>query len=346
MKINAAQKCLAKKAQLLQSKFQITKDTTIFELSLEFLTPLIISESKADIPMPGLPNLDGILKFVSYYWCVKEATLDHPEMTNECLMQINQALHGNGWIDFPIPLRPIALQNPGIGQSRRVYDCSIGLPLDPKSNNVVYPIGNNFLDEDGNRLERIIDSIPLRRRSVSPWHSHRQVDLCGRQFDTSRGAYKSLDNRIYILVTKGYRFYFRGDSDCVYKLLKMMKESGIGIGKKTSLGYGQIKSVSVRQAPESVKATLGHPMTKKQKIALSVEPDTKAISLLKNIPIDELFYCCSKTINDDYNQYLFGQSNIKILSYIPVLAGYTSPNWLKNNQALVARYGSLLYSSD
>jgi len=83
---------------------------TIFELSLEFSTPLIISEAKADIPAPGLPNLDGILKFAAYYWCVKEAIVDYPEMSSEYLMQINEALHGNGWIDFPIPLRHITLQ--------------------------------------------------------------------------------------------------------------------------------------------------------------------------------------------------------------------------------------------
>jgi len=275
---------------------------------------------------------------------VKEAIVDYPEMSSEYLMQINEALHGNGWIDFPIPLRHITLQNPGIGQSRRIYDCSVGLPIDPKANKVVYPIGSDFLDEDGNRFERIIDSIPLRRRSVSPWHSHKQIDLCGKQFDTSRGAYKSLDNRIYILVTNEYRFYFRGDSNYVHKLLEIMKDNCFGIGKKSSLGYGQIKSVNVRQAPKNVKATLGHYMTKEQKIALKVEQDTKAISLLKNIPTDELFRWCSEDSKD--NQSLLGDSNPKILSYIPVLAGYAPPNWLKNNQALVARYGSLLYATN
>jgi len=36
MKINSAQKCLAKKAELLQSNYKAAEDMTIFELSLEF----------------------------------------------------------------------------------------------------------------------------------------------------------------------------------------------------------------------------------------------------------------------------------------------------------------------
>jgi len=46
MKINSAQKCLAKKAELLQSNYKAAEDMTIFELSLEFSTPLIILRQK------------------------------------------------------------------------------------------------------------------------------------------------------------------------------------------------------------------------------------------------------------------------------------------------------------
>jgi len=344
MVVATAQKYLAEKAELLGRCYHIDAQT-IFELRLELVTPLMISESKADIPVPGLPNLDGILQFAAFYWCVKEATADHPELSGDYLWQVNEALRGKNWIDFPVPLREIPIRDAGTGKSHHMYDCSVGLPVDPESGETVYPIGNDFLDAQGKRFKRVVDNIPLRRRSADPRHCHKQIELTA-QFDSKRGAHKALDNRMYHLVTNEYRFYFRGDKDWVDRLLGVMKDDGIGIGKKSSLGYGQIEQAHSHKAPhnDNVRATLGYLLTEMQKRALDVSQDTRSIALLKNIPTDELFRWCSAT-GDPNNELLLGDDAPKILSIVPSLAGYTPPHWLKGNQTLVARYGSLLYGA-
>jgi len=342
MTTTAAQTHLVNKVKSLRGYYHIDTQT-VFELRLELATPLVISESKADISVPGLPNLDGILQFAAFYWCVMEASATYPELSDDYLWQVNEALRNpdRSWIDFPIPLHEISIRNTGIGKSQRLYDCSVGLPVDPESAEVVYPIGNEFLDAQGKRLKAVVDNIPLRRRSVDPQHCHKQIALTAK-FDSRRGAHKALDNRMYHLVTGEYCFYFRGDRDWVYRLLRVMQDNGVGIGKKSGLGYGQINQIHIYPSPQ-VKPTLGYLLTTAQKEALNVSSDTRSIALLKNIPTDELFRWCAT--GDSNNQTLFGDTALKILSIVPTLAGYTPPHWLKKNQALVARYGSLLYGT-
>lgn len=339
MEIATARQHLAEKAESLERSYHID-DQTIFELRLELATPLMISAAKADVPVPGLPNLDGILQFGAFYWCVKEATAEHPDLAGDYLWQVNEALHTpqQNWIDFPIPLRQVSIRNTGTGRSPRLYDCSVGLPVDPESGEVVYPIGNDFLDAQGKRFKRVIDNIPLRRRNVDPRHCHKRIDLTA-QFDPKRGAHKSLDNRMYNLVSHEYRFYFRGDPDWVSRLLGAMRDDRVGIGKKSSLGYGQIKRICICQ-PQA-RATIGHFLTDAQKQALNVSLPTQAISLLRSVPTDELFRWCASAAPD--NQALLGYGSLRVISIVPILAGYAPPYWLKENQALVARYGSLLH---
>jgi len=330
---------LRDQADRLRQQYHIDPQA-VYELCLELATPLIIAEVKADIPVPGLPNLDGILQFAAFYWCVRETTRAHPELAQEYLWQVNEALRNPGcWIDFPIPLREIPIRNTGTGTSNRLYDCSVGLPVDPVTGETVYPVGDDFLDNRGQRFRLVVDNIPLRRRSVAPEHSHKPVGLTA-QWDPKRGAHKALDNRIYFLVTQQYRFYFRGDPTWVDRLLRTMKDDGVGVGKKSSLGYGQIRELSI--SPVSSVPTLGRPLTNAQQAALGVPLGTVSIALLKSIPVDELFRWCNAG-NEAENEALLGYCRPRILSFLPVLGGYTPPFWLKKNQTLVARYGSLLY---
>ncbi len=311
----------------------------VYKLSLELATPLIVAETKADIPVPGLPNLDGILQFAAFYWCVREATATHPELAQEYLWQVNDALRTSaGWIDFPVPLREIPIRNTGTGAAGRLYDCSVGLPVDPTTSETAYPVGDDFLDGQGRRFRPVVDDIPLRRRSVPPQHSHKPIQLTA-QLDPKRGDHKALDNRIYYLVTQKYCFYFRGDPGWVVRLLQTMRNDGVGVGKKSSLGYGQIRELCISAAP--VRSTLGWPLTPEQQSALNVPQGTRAITLLKNIPTDELFRWCNTNFPE--NAILLGNPRPAILSFVPVFGGYAPPFWLKRNQTLVARYGSLLY---
>jgi len=163
------------------------------------------------------------------------------------------------------------------------------------------------------------------------------------KLDTSRGAYKALDNRMYNSALTEYHFYFRGDPDQVQQLLETLQQDGVGIGKKSSLGYGQIQNVAIAPSsqPAGRVATFGYRLSDGQKAALGVDPATPAIVLIKNVPTDELFRRCTPPPPPD-NPGLFTSAAIRVLSLIPALAGYAPPHWLKRNQTAVAKVGSLL----
>jgi len=60
MNMALAQEHLQAKAKELEAEFNLDNGQ-IYLLELEFHTPLMISRYKTDVPMPRLPNLDGIL---------------------------------------------------------------------------------------------------------------------------------------------------------------------------------------------------------------------------------------------------------------------------------------------
>lgn len=338
MSMALAQEHLRAKADELGSKFDLANDR-VYLLELQFYTPLMISRHKTDVPVPGLPNLDGTLQYAAFYWCARACAAEHPELATHYLWQVNEAFEGQGWIDFPVPLRSVTVDHPGTDKAQRLYDCSVGLPVDPTSGMTCYPIGSELFRQDGPPLKRVVDSLPLRRRVPHPQEVHKPVSLT-RQLDTSRGATKALDNRMYTLVVNAYHFLFRGDAIWVRHLLERLQTDGVGVGKKAALGYGRISDVHVSLAGADSNATLGCSLNDKQKQKLGVDVGTHVIALLKNIPSDVLFGWCA---GGQYNTALLGSPNVKVLSIIPVLGGYTPPYWLKSRQTLVAQYGSLLY---
>ncbi len=333
-----AQEHLRANADELGSKFDLADDR-VYLLELEFYTPLMISHYKTDVPVPGLPNLDGMLQYAAFYWCARACAMEHPDLATLYLWQVNNAFESREWIDFPVPLRSVTIDHPGSGIAQRLYDCSVGLPVDPLSGATCYPVGNELLMQDGQRFKRIVDSIPLRRRVPHPEDVYKPIRLT-RQLDTGRGATKALDNRMYTLVVNAYRFLFRGDAEWVCRLLKRLQADGVGVGKKAALGYGRISDVRVSLAGVDCKATFGYSLSNEQKRTLGTDEGTHVIALLRNVPSDVLFGWCA---DGQRNEPLLGSSEVKVLSLIPVLAGYTPPYWLKSRQALVAQYGSLLY---
>jgi hypothetical protein len=338
MSITLAQEHLQAKAAELGAEFSLDDDQ-VHLLELELHTPLMISRYKADVPIPGLPNLDGMLQYAAFYWCARACAVQHPDMATYYLWQVNNAFEGNGWIDFPVPLCSVTIEHPGTSVAQRLYDCSVGMPVDPSSGVTCYPVGNDLLKQDGSQFKRVTDDIPLRRRVPHPQEVYKPIHLT-RQLDTSRGAMKALDNRMYTLIVNTYRFFFRGDADWVHCLLVQMQADGLGVGKKTALGYGRIAAIRVSLAKVDSNATLGYSLSSEQKQTLGVDTDTCVITLLKNIPSDVLFGWC---IGGQCHEPFLGSSSVKVLSLIPALAGYTPPYWLKSRQALVARPGSLLY---
>ena len=326
-----------------------TSDDTVYELRLCLRTPAIFALYKADIPTPGLPMLDGFLKFVAFRQAMGEVIQKRPDLTDDLLWQWNLALREAGrWIDFPIPIRQETL-NSGI----TIYDCSVGLPV-TESGDVLYPAGA-FFASNGNLVaypseERgPADQIALRRRSVGP--IYRPVGLTG-ELNPRSGATKALDNRIYYTLTREYAFYFRGDQNGVQALLEFAIQQEIGIGKKTSLGYGRIAEFKVR--PTDRTATLGH--------NIGIQGMDR-IALLKNVPYQELQRRCLRQSGDfvpiqrweggqwkdiltpaewDQNERLFGAREFSLGSPIETFDCYYPPYWRREGRTQVLRYGTLL----
>lgn len=325
-------------------------NNTVYELRLRLRTPGIFAMYKADVPAPGLPMLDGFLKFVAFRQAMDQVIQKTPAWTDDLLWQWNLALREEGrWIDFPIPIREETLA-PGIA----VYDCSVGLPVDPNSGQILYPAGAFFacggdLVTYPSEEKGPADSIPLRRRSADP--IYRPLELTGK-LDTRSGGTKALDNRIYFTLTGEYAFFFRGDKDGVENLLNFALQHDIGIGKKTSLGYGRIDGFEITVSSRT--STLGH--------AIGL-PDVRRIALLKNIPYQELQRRCIRETGDhvpvqrlergqwkdiltpnerSQNERLFGAREFGLAAPIETFDCYRPPYWRREGRTQVLRYGTLL----
>lgn len=318
-----------------------TSDDSVYELRLHLHTPGIFALYKADVPAPGLPMLDGFLKFVAFRLAVDQVIQDRPELTNDLLWQWNLALRDeNWWIDFPIPIREESLKS-GI----TLYDCSVGLPV-TEDGDVLYPAGA-FFACGGNLVtypsedKGPADQIALRRRSVEP--VYRPVELTVKKLDTQSGSTKALNNRIYYTLVREYAFYFRGDSEGVRQLLNFAIQHDIGIGKKTTLGYGRIAGFEIR--PTNFTATLGHDLH---------IPGMAQIALLKNVPYLEMQRRCvpgpSKYMpkdplsqkERDQNERLFGSRELRLASPLEAFDCYRPPYWRREGRTQVLRYGTLL----
>ena len=326
-------------------------DDTVYELRLYLRTPGIFALYKADIPAPGLPMLDGFLKFLAFRQAMAEVVQARPDLSNDLLWQWNLALREAGrWIEFHIPIREETL-NVDIA----IYDCSIGLPV-TQDGNVLYPAGAFFVCE-GNLVTYPseetgpAEQIALRRRSVEP--IHRPIELTVKKLDTQSGSTKALDNRIYYALTRKYVFYFRGDKGGVEQLLNFAIQHDIGIGKKTTLGYGRIAGFEIQ--PTNLTATLGH--------CLNI-PGMSQIALLKNVSYQEMQRRCVREQGDyvplkkldehgnwidiltpdewRQNERLFGARELGLASPIETFDCYRPPYWRREGRTQVLRYGTLL----
>lgn len=315
-------------------------DETVYELHLRLRTPGIFALYKADIPAPGLPMLDGFLKFVAFRRALTQVTQTRPDLTNELLWQWNVALRDEQrWIEFPIPIREETL-NTDIA----LYDCSIGLPV-TQDGDVLYPAGAFFacggnLVTFPSEAAGPADQIALRRRSVEPLY--RPIELSA-QLKTTRGSAKALDNRIYYAITHEYVFYLRGDKEGLRQLLNFAIQHDVGIGKKTTLGYGRISDFKIQAS--SLTATLGH--------RLNI-PGMESVALLKNVPYQEMQRRCVREKGDyvpigmlsrdewQQNEKLFGNRELGLLSPIETFDCYRPPYWRREGRTQVQRYGTLL----
>lgn len=321
-------------------------DDTVYELRLHLQTPAIFAQYKADIPAPGLPMLDGYLKFLAFRYAVHQVISRKPELCNELLWQWNDALRGQGWIDFPIPIRQVNLSS-----DVTLYDCSVGLPV-TEQNQILYPAGAFFspgtdLTSYPSEKNGPVDQIALRRRStqypVETVYGHLLLTGKDGKLNISSGATKALDNRVYHTLTDAFVFFFRGDKLKTEELVNFAKENRIGIGKKTTLGYGQIKECRIM------------PTTRTATLAKSLNfHGLEYLSLLKTVPLQEMRRRCIRRQGNfipvgllqpnewQQNQALFGADEVSIASPIETYDRFYPPYWRKEGRRQVLQYGSLL----
>lgn len=304
----------------------------VYELCLNLVTPAIVTADKANAPVVGLPTLDGFLCYVAFRAALDNALIENPELSKQLIWQWNVALrHQEMWIDFELPLRKIPLKGLSpIKELSPMFDCSLGLPIHDDGK-VLIPVGS-FFTPNGDDLityPEAVDSLPLRRLVNEPWE--RPIQLKSK-LDTSRGSTKALDNRLYFPLTKNYVFFFRGDKSGVERLLEFAIDKQIGLGKKTTLGYGQIASFDVTQRPD-IKATWAKPLS-----GLLFKNDSFA--LIKNLPYDRVFARREKS--DTRNQELFGCRRFSLVATIETFGAYCPPYWLREKRTQIVRYGSII----
>lgn len=305
-----------------QLTFGSTNESEVYELHLNLATPAAITAEKANAPVVGLPTLDGFLSYVAFRTALSNALQAKPEYSKRLIWQWNNALRDpNMWIDFPLPLRTIPLPD-----LPSLFDCSIGLPVD-KEGNVLIPAGAFFVrnQKDLVTYPNIVDSIPLRRRVSEPLG---QPIYLKRKLVTSEGTTKALDNRLYFPLTSSYTFFFRGDKVGVERLLDFALKEDIGLGKKTTLGYGQIASFKIVERPD-LTATWAHPILENSQLAL-----------IKSLPYDRVF--ARKGTPDSHNEKLFGCEKFALVAAIETLGTYRPPYWLREQRTQIVKYGSII----
>ena len=299
-----------------QWTFDSTEGDEIYELRLKLASPAVITPAKADIPVPGLPTLDGFLSFIAFRAALHDAVQAHPELAGELLWQWNAALRNRVlWVEFGLPLRQVALEG------AQIYDCSIGLPV--ADGHVLVPAGAFFArDRDLLTHPQVVDSLALRRRVAPP--DPRPMTLSA-ELNTQSGKNKALDNRMYYALTQEFAFYFRGDKSGVEKLLQFACEYRIGIGKKTTLDYGRIASHRVDLAP-GIPATLALPILGGHNLAL-----------VKSLP-----YQVVSAIRTNAAPMLFGCAGFRFMNAIETLGAYRPPYWRREAQTQILLYGTTL----
>ena len=323
-----------------QWTFDSTTSKDIYQLRLDLATPAITTAEKANAPAIGLPTLDGFLSYVVFRAALGNALQTDPdsELSKQLLWQWNNALRApNMWIDFQLPLREIKLT-----EAESLFDCSVGLPIDG-NDDVLIPV-QAFFTSDGRNYKvypDVVDSIPLRRRVTEPFGRPIQLK---RELDASRGSTKALDNRLYFPLTKSYVFFFRGDKNGVERLLEFAINERIGLGKKTTLGYGQIASFAVNKRTD-ITATWAKQLS-------SPIHGNDRFALIKDLPYDRVF--ARRQIQDEQNQKrqdernqeLFGCRRFSLVAVIETFGTYRPPYWLREQRTQIVRYGSIIQARE
>ena len=295
--------------------FGATDALQVYELSIQLATPGVFTPAKADVLIPGLPTLDGFLSFVAFRAALDGALAREPNKAGLLLWQWNAALRDPSfWIDFELPLRRVQLD------SVEVFDCSIGLPI--SDNEILIPAGAFFAR--GMNLEpypQMIDSLALRRRVAEPYH--RPLTLSGK-LNAGSGPNKALDNRMYFALTREYLFYFRGDANGIERLMAFACEHRVGMGKKTTLGYGQVADFQIR--PSHAQATFVQPILNKMQLAL-----------IKTLP-----YGVVLAVREKADRGLFDCEAFRLMNAIETLGAYRPPYWRREAQTQVLLHGTTL----
>jgi hypothetical protein len=305
-----------------QRMFGDTSANDVYELRLTLASPAITTAEKSNSPPIGLPTLDGFLSYVAFHVALTTALQTQPELSQRLIWQWNVALRNpQAWIEFSLPLREVVLPN-----NRFLFDCSVGIPLDDKDQPLI-PAGGYAIQDGENFVTypAVVDSLPLRRRVVEPYG--RPISL-KTALNTSDGKNKLLDNRLYFPLITRYLFLFRGDVAGVEEFLKHAIEKNIGLGKKTSLGFGQISSFAIQKS--------GSPVTFAYPIRQNLGDGTE-MALIKSLPFD--YAMRQRELAD---RLLFGCEQFAVVGAIETHGAYRPPYWLRQERTQILRYGSVI----
>jgi hypothetical protein len=155
-----------------------------------------------------------------------------------------------------------------------------------------------------------------------------------RELETAEGSNKALDNRLYFPLTTSYTFYFRGDRNGVERLLNYALRERIGLGKKTTLGHGQIAQFEINIAQNTNTTFTSSILHNSQ------------LSLIKSLPYDYILRVrnTQDLLQQAENQRLFGCKQFSLVAVIEVLGAYRPPYWQRNQRTQIFRYGSIIQS--
>ena len=106
----------------------------------------------------------------------------------------------------------------------------------------------------------------------------------------------------------------------------------IGLGKKTTLGYGQIASFEVSERPD-LTATWTKPLS-------APFHSNDRLALIKDLPYDRVF--ARREIQDVLNQELFGCQRFSLVTTVETFGAYRPPYWLPEQRTQIVRYGSTI----
>lgn len=121
--------------------------------------------------------------------------------------------------------------------SKKVVELDVTIPLDTFHD--IYKASVSVFEDPHITTTTFYKRFPQKELATADTGRKARIDI-------SRGSYKNYVLQMPLVVTRSVTFYFSGDMERVSYLVQHVKY----LGKKTSIGYGEIKSFSVKESED------------------------------------------------------------------------------------------------